>query len=139
MNHSAYRKEFVHAFGSCSPNKHDSAGFVCNLSCISFLFFLCSDGLTAGLEWEKDSCLALLLSPLCIFSSLLFRCLLAGWASITGGLGMGQLHFAWLVFSSLPLSFSVSALSFACQERINRSDSRKEDFLCLAPFIAFLC
>ena len=71
MNHSAYRGEFVDAFGSCSPNTHDSTGFICNLSCISFLFFLCSDGLTAGLEWEKDSRLALLLSPLCIFSSLL--------------------------------------------------------------------
>lgn len=53
-----------------------------NLSCISFFFFLVSDGLTAGLKWEKDNCFALLNYPLCISQSLLSVALPGCWLGV---------------------------------------------------------
>lgn len=104
------------------PRRHDLTGVL-----QPFLYFLSSflvsDGLTAGLKWEKANCFVMLLSPLCISRSLLSVVLLAGLGvKLLEVLGWIKLHFALagILFIATGIFsvflFLLFALSFACRE-----------------------
>jgi hypothetical protein len=92
--------------------RHDSTGFF-----QPFLYFLYShfsDGLTAGLQWEKDNCFTLLCVILCCISLqiLLSVAFLLVRRQVAGIVGMKRFHFIWVV--SLHRYFVF--LSFVCRE-----------------------
>lgn len=117
--------------------RHDFTGALQPFLYFPF-FFLVSDGLTAGLKWEKGQLLYFASVPIVFLSISAYCCLLAGWALSSWKYGMERLHFAWLVFSSLPLVFLCFCFVF-CLSRIDQHDSRKDSFLPLIPLSIAFC